>query len=722
MFGGKHGAAYVVALTAIGWPGMAVPANFELWALDISLNNDVTLGAGWRLEARDPSLIGKLNLDPTLCPDDCRDLGGDPAPNQRLVDAPGGFFAHNGDDGNLNYDQGDLIAAQTRLANDLNVRWGDAVFKLTTLGFYDAANTDFDEFHPDNFNDFGDTAYQPRFTRRQADVEDEIGNDLDILEAFVSVPFRLFDTRLTFSLGEQRLRWGESTFNVLGSLDEINPPNANRQRFPGADIAAVFEPVGLAVLNANLSANLAVELIYQYDWERVEPQASGSFTSTNDIAGGGDFGVVGLGQFSEDPNQIGTFEGNASLVSNSSQSIRALPDNFGFPEQGGQYGARINWFAENINGGTEFSFYFLNYHSRLPYATLFAADASCLRDRADLPDSGDVPAPLQGVIDQIESETGQQLTADGVSAFVACEGFNGTLNPGGPGAGREPLPIQTIRPYLNYPEDIQMYGLSFNTNAGRWSLAGEYAFRPNLPLLIHLPDLTFAALQPAFPEEDINLALGTIPSNRNAVPDIVMTQYRNDPVDANEEILGFERFSVHQLDFTGIRVFSGSNPIGADQILLLVELGMTHVLDMPDPTFLPIWSGWLNATHPTPGADGTGSGGQPDPRRANPTQQTDNYADDFAMGYRVLARLQYSDLLFGFTFNPIVAFFHDVEGVAPFPIQNFVEGNKRLILGTGVRLTSSVESQVLYESYFGGGDFNNLRDRDNVALSLKYSF
>ena len=64
--------------------------------------------------------------------------------------------------------------------------------------------------------------------------------------------------------------------------------------------------------------------------------------------------------------------------------------------------------------------------------------------------------------------------------------------------------------FLDYPKNIQMFGMSFNTNLGSWSLAGEYSIRPQLPVQVQVPDVLFAALQPAFPKQDIPVNLGIV--------------------------------------------------------------------------------------------------------------------------------------------------------------------------------------------------------------------
>ena len=723
--------------------------NFELGDAQFTFNNRLVLGAALRLEEPEQETIGKLNVSPDLCPDDCISFtgGANPTPaeqeaNQRLVDAPGAFVGNNFDDGNLNYEQYDFVNGQLRLESELIGQYGETTVKVSGIGFYDRVNNNFDSFHPD-------TTFQDRYVRRGNPVEHRVGKDYDLLEAFISRPFKLFGHRFNLSVGEQRVRWGESTFVALGSLDQLNPPDQNRLNFPGSEIANVFEPVGLAVLSTNLSANVSLEMVYQYRWEPAQPAAAGSFYSTNDIAGGGEYAVISLGQFHEDPNFIGTFQNDIPRnITNTSNSV-PVEEFSGEPDDQGQFGGRLTWFAEDINGGTEFGFYALNYHSRLPYASVRAADRSCLRDGVDTGIStgeisdllGQLGVPdLDGLIGAIENllpfDPGvplMNLDLDAATALLACGGGTGTTDLAGVlqttfgatgNSQQDPLPLDTLRPFLDYPEDIHMFGVAFNTQFGRWSLAGEYVFQPNLPLQVALPDVVFAGVQPALPEQDINVLLGIVPSNRNAAPDFVETRFRDNTVQANDTVRGYEREKVHQLDLTGLRVFSSTNWIGADQIVLLTELGMTYVQDMPDIDEVQFEGGGPNCTHYSAGADGTGSATGPDARRLNPTRSTDCFADDFAMGYRILMRPQYNNLMFGLTFNPIIGFFHDVYGVSPFPVQNFVEGEIEVLLGTDVTFSQSLSAQILYQGFFDPyGDRVSLeQDRDNVSVSLSYSF
>lgn len=708
-----------VALAAGVWGicgvGVAQAVTFDLMGAEFVFDNQFLVGGTWRMESRDDRMVGKLNVDPGLCPDDCFSFSGDPGPNQDLVEAPGAFLGANMDDGNLNYDRHDLVAAQARLKSEFEVFFGDTAIKVSGLGFYDHENVDFQETHPD-------TAFQPRHTTRPRNIESQIGHNVDLLEAHITHPFELFGRRFQLRVGEQRVRWGESTFVAQNSLDQLNPPDENRLHFPGSEIASVFEPTGLAVLSTNITGDVSVDLVYQYNWEPVAPAAAGGFFSVNDIAGGGDNLVVSLGQFSEDPNQIGGFKNsNAQLITSTATNV-PVEQHSRKPENGGQYGINVDWYAPNVNGGTEFGFYYLNYHSRLPYLGVGAADRSCIRDRVDLPDGSDVPGPLQPIVDTIETLfPNQNLSGDGLTALIACQGFNGDLSGG---TGREPLPIDTLQAYLEYPEDIDLYGISFNTQVGKWSLAGEFAYRPNLPVQVSFPDVIFAGLQPALPDEDINLVIGEVPSARSAVPDFLETRYRGNQVQAGDDIPGYERQRVGQIDFTGIRIFGSSNPIGADQIILLTEVGGTYMFNRPGLDELQFEGGGPNCTHGSPGADGTGqSDGRPDPKSFNPTQGQGCYADEFSWGYRILSTFQYNNVLLGWDFEPILAFFHDVDGVSPYPMQNFVEDRKEFIVGSDIVFSPKIKGGIQYRGYFGSGERRNiLKDRDHLSAYVRYDF
>ncbi len=715
--------ALVLALALLPFCGGVQAFEFDYFGITGSLKSRVSTGVVMRLEPQDINLIGKQSVpgQQNLCPDTCISLNNDPEPNLRLVRAAGAFSGVNADDGVLNYQQYDIVAATNKLTTDLSINWKDVLFRVKGVGFYDPLNNKYDERHTD-------TTFQNATSPRPDKISREYAFGANLLDAYIQYSFEwVGDRRASISIGQQSVRWGESTLVALNSLSEINPPNAALFRMPGVDIGEIFQPVPVILLSTDLFEGLTTEIVYQFGWKPVVADPRGSFFADNDLIGG-DYAMISLGQFGEDPFRRETAHGQYNTigaVSSTSATTYLLSPNT--PPSGGQYGFKLNYFAKDLNDGTEFGFYFLNYHSRFPYGSVFATNDSCARD-----------------------------SLNAAAAAVDCLGFNGTLNPVG---GGEPLPLDTFKAYLDYPEDVKMFGVSFNTTAFGWSFAGEYSFRPNLPLQVHLTDVIFTALQPALPANDIHndptalsqnpLAdallgvLGVIPNdpldpNGNtaetlarlgtsvfpgadtAVPSFLKAYRGLGRINANQLILGYERMKVGQFDFTGIKAIS-ENPLGADQIIFIGEVGGTSVFDMPDISVLQFEGGGPNRTHAGPGADGTGDTSV-NTGRLNPTQQTDGFATEFAWGVRSITRLEYNDVVFGWNFMPTLIAAWDIGGIAPFPIQNFVEDRKEFSVGTDINFSESFSGRAVYQIFTGGGRHNTRVDRDNLSLSLSYTF
>ena len=70
-----------------------------------------------------------------------------------------------------------------------------------------------------------------------------------------------------------------------------------------------------------------------------------------------------------------------------------------------------------------------------------------------------------------------------------------------------------------------------------------------------------------------------------------------------------------------------------------------------------------------------------------------------------------------FTLSPRVAFNHDVNGTSPGPGGNFIEGRKSGTLGVEANYLNKWSLDLSYTNYFGGGQFNEISDRDFVAFS-----
>ncbi|HSW15067.1 MAG TPA: DUF1302 domain-containing protein [Solimonas sp.] len=715
--------------------------DFQVGGSEARLDNLVTIGALIRMQERNDALIGKSNLNPGLCvrrtagtfdsPDrayagDTCTTGGDGSGNARALAAPGSLNP-NGDNGNLNFDRHDIVHASAKVTSDLSFNLGEYGFFARGLALFDQNYSDFDEHHPD-------TTAQPARTKFSADGEDRIGINFELLDWFVTRHFDLGERELSVKLGRQVLNWGESAFIVGNSLNTINPPNAALLRVPGFDIKELAQPVGMLTLGTDLWQGANLQLFYQYEWRPVVLDPVGSFFSTADILGdGATYAMLGFAKAPEDP--LGLYEPwrnpQDSLAPLGSSSSRTVQRNFAEekrrePDDGGQYGASLKLFLEDLNNGTELAFYYANYHSRIPAVSALAAQDSCVPAS-----SGNAALNLANLLRDCQIPLGNlvalaqhQANPEGAVQYAP--------------AGREVLPVDTVSLFAEYPENIRLYGVSFNTTFGDYAFSGEATYRPNLPVQLQSTDIVFAALQPAIPEQPYDIGLAVLPGRREAAPDFVASNFRGQPPRAGDYVRGWEPMKLAQLDLTLLRTFGGGqNPIGASQIVLLLEAGWTHVFDMSALDELQ-FSGAIANTHISAGGDGS-AGINPRDIRSNPADPASNRslpnqrqnpiaqdgkafgtADSF--GYRLVASTRYDDALFGGNIELLTALFHDVHGVAPGLGQNFVEGRKQAIAGLRFDYLSKYSADVRYTWYFGGELLDGLLDRDNLSIYFGYLF
>ena len=309
------------------------------------------------------------------------------------------------------------------------------------------------------------------------------------------------------------------------------------------------------------------------------------------------------------------------------------PDNSA--KNSGQYGLAARIFLPQMNN-TEIGLFHINYHSRIPYATGIRGTAS---------------------------------TAAGTG---------------------------TARYLADYPENIRLWGVSFNTSApGGIALQGEYSYRPNLPVQLSAPEILLAAL-------GLSNTIGQFTTGQT--------------------ITGYRRVKAQQLQITATKAFGPT--LGADDLVTVAEVGYTH-LDLPSnqrfngpAVFLPSLQSSASAS--------SGS------------VQSDGFATRQSWGYRLLGRMDFNNVIPSVTVSPRIAFAHDVNGTSP----NFNEGVKAATLGIGFSFKQNWQADLAYTAFFGGRTYsgtdplpiaagqprtyassaNPLKDRDFVAASLTYSF
>ncbi len=595
---------------------MSTPASafqFYMGEMEASLDTTLSAGASWRMEDRDPRLVGQGN-------------GGD-----------GGSI--NSDDGNLNFDKNDTYSKIIKGNSDFLVQYGDYGAFARAKYWYDFELKD--EHHTKELSEGGKAN----------------ASGGEILDAYVWGDYWLGDVPLNLRIGKQVVSWGESTF-IFNGINVINPVDVGAIRAPGAEVKEALLPVNMVYGSLGLTENVTIEAFVQLEHENSRIDDCGTLFSTNDyvsdecMTGPGE-GVYALNDASEEVNSTaGTY-------------LRRAPDKEA--DDTDQFGVALRWFVPELNE-TEFGFYFIQYHSRLPN--------------------------VSGIVAQ---------NPDNDSTLSNGEAFD---------------PVTGGKYFVEYAEQIKLFGVSFNTTGpGGISLGGEYSFKQDMPVQLNSPDLVGGALGRLYS-----------PVFQNRVPDSNNNGHA-DIDDANTNNFfgssqsGYDRFDVSQLQFTTIKFWD--QVLGASRLAFVGEVGGTYVHDLPSTDDIRYGR-----------FDQTSFGLTPDYIASDSLSalqaceqinkvgecNADGYVTSFSWGYRTRASLLYNDVFAGVNLTPQLAFSHDVKGHAPGPGANFIEGRKSIGVSVKAEYLNAYTANLAYTSYFGGEPYNAIVDRDNVALSVSYSF
>ena len=567
----------------------------------------------------------------------------------------------NVNDGNRNFDTG-LASEVFKITSDLEMNYQNYGLFVRGTAFYDTQIMD-------KRNDFysGDRAAQPsqntpnddRFTR---DTRHTAGRDAQILDAYVYGNWDVAERPVTARLGRQVFNWGEGLF-YRGGVNTSNPVDGARFRLPGAELKEVLIPVEAVSFNIGLTDNLSMETFYQFKWKETAIDPVGSYFSETDL-----FAEGGSTAYSRQPDLIPLAGLYSNLGSTGGLQGGRNVDANGYIKVA-SIGSDINARNDGQFGvafryiaeqlnSTEFGFYFVNYHSKEP--TLAA-------------DLGDYP--------------GLDLNAIALSCAA--------LGPLCPDPARAAGGIATmdvansVNARRQYVEDIRMYGFSFNTTLGDASVFGELTYRPNLPIGV-------AAT---------NDLLGDL---LRQAPQVVQGQQVNiggQPLQLVDEIHNYERVEAYNASLGTIYNFGPS--LGFDALTGVAELASEHLRgsDLKYTAFdgsTRYYSGRGDSSY----TFGYGRSYQ---------------VNKNVYGYTLVLSGTWNDVFAGVNLSPFVVYRDDFEGNS-YQTGRFIEGRKAYTLGIKAAYMNSLEAELQYTEFSGGGNNNAVRDRDNIGFNVKYSF
>jgi len=616
-------ASSVLAISASALAVPAVAGEIQWGDWEGSFNSQISLGANWRMEDMEPRLVTPGN-------------------------APGFGTASTGtaDDGDLNYEDGDIYSLILKGVHDFELRKGDFGVFLRAKYWYDQELENGDRPHGNSAN-----AYTPNTGLDMSGFDGFAdGSGIELLDAFIYNTFYLGENGMPLDVrvGRQVASWGESTF-IQNGINTINPIDVSAFRRPGAEIKEGLLPVGMVTISAGLTDALNVDVFYQFEWEKTVIDGCGTYFSTNDVGATGCNVVTVSNAVSDQINMAGGL------------FVTRLPDIE--PDDGGQYGIGIRYFAEKL-AGSEFGLYYINYHSRVPLLGGFTSSNPVLGGPPDAP-------------------------------FI----------PGDPLGGNPQY-------FAEFPEDIEVFGASFATNFGGFAISGEVSHRPDQPVQINATEILQAALGyvPWSTVTPIVLAAG-FGEPVSGYDELPVTQAQVTFIKFFDQVLGASRLSV-AAEF-------GANWVDdlPDQSVqrygrnTIYGMGYFDPIPLPSPPLPPGSVITCEAGNALAGVS---------PPNTNATNcSTDGYVTDNSWGYRIRAGLAYNDVFAGINLTPSLAWSHDVDGYSP--NSNFTEGSKALTVGLAAEYLNRYTGSLSYTT-FSGGDYNVVEDRDFLSLSFAVSF
>ncbi|MGL4318811.1 MAG: DUF1302 domain-containing protein [Pseudomonas sp.] len=575
------------------------------------------------------------------------------------VNNGGQGLSQTSDDGHLNFKKNKTFSKIFKGIHDLELKYGDTGVFVRGKYWYDF------ELKDEN-REFKDIDDSNRKEGAQA-------SGAQILDAFVYHNYDIAEQPGSVRLGKQVVSWGESTF-IQNGINAVNPVDVAAFRRPGAEVKEGLIPVNMFYVSQSLTDNLSAEAFYQLEWDQTVVDNCGTFFSNADVAADGcddnlrllsnnQSLINTLNNFFLIPNDLDPLDTNAegNLV------VRADDRD---ARDSGQWGFALRYLFEPLD--TEFGAYAMNYHSRAPILSATAPGQ-------DIYDVANSVLPL--------SSSGAALAIAGNSSY-----------------------------FIEYPEDIRLYGLSFSTTlptGTAWQ--GEVSYRPNAPVALNTTDVLYSAVRPI-----------TNPSATNPYADASVLDGA-----AGATRHGYNRKEVTQIQTTFTHFFD--QVMGAERLTLVGEAGMTFVGGLEhssearygrDPIFGPgeLPNGTcerLNAV--TLGGAVVDGVTNTDMSNVSKDCNDDGFTTHSSWGYRARAIWDYNDVFAGINLRPNIAWSHDVDGYSPGPGANFEEGRKAVSLGVDAEYQNTYTASLSYTDYFGG-DYNTLTDRDFVALSFGASF
>ena len=338
----------------------------------------------------------------------------------------------NGDDGNRNFDKGDLVNNLFGVTIDADLNFGDYGIFVRPRAYYDFAysgdNANDSYFTNNNIINYGGPLTSTDKFMNQ--TLNQHRDKVEVLDLYAYAGFDVAGQFLELRVGRQVVNWGQGLFSILALGTAQNAADTTKFAIPGLELRDAYLPAGQASALMSLPGNFSIGAYYMFEYVPNRLDEAGSYFSNTDyFLKSGRRAIVG---------------GLGPLV-----GVEPAVDRRHYQEASddGQYGIALTYIAEWLMD-TEFGLYFMNYHDKMPTPIVnngFGGTRS-------FPDWGLIaPGP-----------TGAFLNYFDDSSFDVV-----------------------------FQEDIKLYGFSFGTNVGDANINGEIVYRQDAPVWVQDPASPF---------------------------------------------------------------------------------------------------------------------------------------------------------------------------------------------------------------------------------------
>lgn len=388
-------------------PGGAQAVDFELGDWQGNWNSTISLETSVRARSQDPALYGQAN--------------------GAAVGRTNGTGANTIDEGNLNYNKGDVISSRLKLISEVELKKGTMGAFLRGRAWYDYGQKDLDVRLGNQPN-----GYRPN--RPLSDDGFERLNrfsGVDLLDAYVYDTFTLAGQPLQVRAGNQVINWGESLF--IQGINQINPIDVTSARMPGTQVKEILLPVPLVSVNQGLGDLGSVEMFYQLQWK-----------NTVIDAGCGNYWGVANGSIGLYPNNCTnatSLAGSNAAGYRSGAYVHTLDGDK--PSNTGQFGVAFRTYAEPID--SEIGVYAMKIHSRTPVVSAKFGDYSQSNSIAPIAIQWEYPEDIKiyglslatnvlgvSVGAELSHSRGVPVQIDGNDLLMGGLGAGGAIVPGVP--------------------------------------------------------------------------------------------------------------------------------------------------------------------------------------------------------------------------------------------------------------------------------------------------